>query len=185
MEQTLAVYDKGDELQTVMRQTGYRPSFYTIPETEGELKLSLTVTGRQSARPSNPARPATTEIPSRDNTRVLSTAVLARSQMIAPKIYAAPVDGRYQNSFNFSSNVSATIRFKIVAVPPPAQAEQARVVPNFATLKVSEALELAESFDLQLEGVAGTAADAEIDGQDPTPGSLTTAGALIIVTLKP
>lgn len=179
LEQTLALYDQGDDLQKVMRETGYRPTFYTIPETEGELKLSMTITGRSAARPPAPA-PTTATVTSN---ALSSTALLARSRMIAPKIYAAPVDGRYQNSFNYSSQVSATIKFKIVAVPPPTQAEEARVVPDFSGLTVDVALGLADSFDLGLEGIENAAEGARVVAQDPAPGALSTAGSLIGVTL--
>lgn len=177
LEQTLALYDQEDDLQKIMRETGYRPTFYAIPETEGELKLSMTVTGRQAARPPAQAAPGRAS-------GLQNSAVFARSKMIAPKIYAAPVDGRYQNSFNYSSQVSATIKFKIVAVPAPTQAEEARIVPDFSTLSVSDALALAESFDLGLDGIEDAEQNASIVSQDPAPGSLSRAGDLVTVTLS-
>lgn len=177
LQQTFDLYDQTDDVQKVLRDTGYRPTFYTIPETEGELKLSLTITGREAVRPS----PAKTQIA--DAAGVVSNAATFSRRNLSKtvNIYAAPVDGKYQNSYNFSSQISATVKFKIVAVPPSSAAEAARVVPDLTGMFVQDAQTLVDSFDLGLD--PGEASPlSQITAQDLTPGNITSQGALITVT---
>lgn len=178
LEQSLALYDQADDLQRVMRETGYRPTFYTIPETEGELKLAMTMSGQQTRRPaaSAPAVPASSPLTlSPDMSRALSRAH-------APSVYVAPIDGHYQNSYNYSSQVGATIKFKIVAVPPPSEAEAARVVPDLAGMTIQEASDLGESFDLRIVAPEDAVLTDTITGQDPGAGTLSSAGNEVTVT---
>lgn len=176
LEQTLALYSESDELARQMRELGYRPTFYAIPETEGELKLSLTVAGRAPIDDSTTAA-TTTPIPS------TATIGALRRLDARPRVYAAPVDGRYQNSYSFSSEVTATVRFKVVAVPPPSEAESARIVPNLVGTTFKQAASLAESFDLVLDTGTTTdpAADATLTSQDPAPGEVVVVGSTISV----
>jgi hypothetical protein len=173
LEQTLELYEQSDDLVQTLRELGYRPTFYTIPETEGELKLSLTVAGQLPTRPTAPVhitRSARSSLP-RFAPR--------------PRVYAAPVDGRYQNSFSFTGEVSATVKFKVVAVPPPSEAEQARVAPDFVGTSYADALTLADSFDLGLVVEDGTepAADDTIETQDIAGGTIVVAGSTITITV--
>lgn len=173
LEQTLELYDQSDDLVQTLRELGYRPTFYTIPETEGELKLSLTVAGQLPTRPTAP-------VPITPTARSSLARVAPR-----PRVYAAPVDGRYQNSFSFTGEVSATVKFKVVAVPPPSEAEQARVAPDFVGTSYADALTLADSFDLGLvvEGGTEPAADDTIETQDIAGGTIVVAGSTITISV--
>ena len=177
LEQSLSLYDQTDDVQRIMRETGYRPAFYTIPETEGELKLSLSITGQQTAKPNSPQPVTPTILP--------SAALLSRARAGAARIYATPVDGRYQNSYSFSSQVSATVKFKIIAIPPPSEAEIARVVPDLVGMTLPEATRLAESFNLGLEneGAADAVTGAKVSAQNIASGELVPQGTLITVKL--
>ncbi|WP_417518894.1 PASTA domain-containing protein [Marinobacter sp.] len=172
LEQCLALYENGDDLTRIMRETGYRPTFYAIPETEGELTLSLTVIGNSAPQPTPSAAPLAP----------LGTKMLNRRVAARPRIYAAPVDGGYRNSYGFTGTVGAKIKFRIVAVPAPSGAEAARVVPDFTGMTSAQATILAESFDLVLEGVDEANADAKIATQDPTPGAVVREDSSIAVT---
>lgn len=179
LEQTLALYDQSDELQGLLRDVGYRPTFYTIPKTEGELRLSLTVStqtgGSKAVRPAAPIPPS-----------LGTVSALGRLSGLRglSKIYAAPVDSRYQNTYSFNSEVSAAVRFSIVAVPPTSAAEAARVVPDFVGLTFSEALAIAESFDLGVifEGDE-PASDAEVATQNIPAGQLVNEGTQVLITV--
>ena len=171
LEQCLALYENSDDLTRIMRETGYRPTFYAIPETEGELTLSLTVTGNSAPQPT----------PNTPPLAPLGTKMLNRRVAAKPRIYAAPVDGGYRNSYGFTGTVGAKIKFRIVAVPAPSGAEAARVVPDFSGLKPSEATTLAESFDLVLDGADDIDAQAKITTQDPAPGAIVRADSAIAV----
>lgn len=175
LEQTLALYDQSDELNQTLRDLGYRPTFYAIPETESELKLSMTVAGTTPASPA--VRPAS-PIPLGPGGSLLAGRLKAK-----PRVYAAPVDGRYQNSFSYSSQVSATVKFKVVAVPPPSEAEAARVVPNFVGMTFGDAVALAESFDLGVEAEADPPLedDAVLASQSIDPAQIVIEGTIITV----
>lgn len=162
LEQCLALYSEQDDVTRLMRQTGYRPTFYTIPETEGELTLSLTITGNQSVAKTD----------------------LVRRAGSAPRIYAAPVDGSYQNSYGFSSSVAAKVKFRIVAVPPPSGAEMARVVPTFIGLSLSAARSLAAEFDLLLNDLDSTTETLKITTQAPVAGAVVREGSTIVLKVE-
>lgn len=160
LEQCLALYTEQDDLKRIMRETGYRPTFYTIPETEGELTLSLTITGNQAAQQTS----------------------LARRSGAAPRIYAAPVDGSYQNSYGFSSTVAAKVKFRIVAVPPPSGVEMARMVPTFIGLTLSQAKNLAAEFDLLINDIENLKTEARVTAQAPAAGTVIREGSIIVLT---
>ena len=142
LEKSLALYADGDDLTRIMRETGYRPTFYAIPETEGELTLSMTVTGKKAPRPA-PRTPTFTPV---------GTTALARRIAAAPRIYAAPVDGGYRNSYGFTGMTSA------------------------------EAATRAEDFDLSLAGADEANADAKVTAQNPAADTVTREGNAITLT---
>jgi len=176
LQQTLALYSEDDDLTRVMRETGYRPTFYTIPETEGELTLSLTVTGREGTTRPMRAAPATTAAAAASTLRAADLSVLRRP---APRLYAAPVDGGYSNSYSYQSAVGAKVKFRIVAVPPPAEAEALRVIPDFAALDTEAATALAARFDFRLAGLDDAAAGTTVIEQSPAPGTVSREGETV------
>jgi hypothetical protein len=177
LEETLALYDQSDEAAQTLRDLGYRPTFYTIPETEGELKLSMTVAGTGSVAP--PAgRRSTVDVPQSPADRL--------TKQLVPKsrVYAAPVDGRYQNSYSYNSQVGATVKFKVVAVPPPSEAESSRVVPNLVGMTLAEAVALAERFDLVVEPDPASPLqdDTTLTDQSIPPAEIVIEGTVIQVS---
>ena len=176
LEQTLQLYDQSDDVQQVLRDTGYRPTFYTIPETEGELKLALTITGREAVRPAEPKTAVATTATFAPSVSAFASRNLSKTA----RLYAAPVDGKYQNSYNFTSQVSATVKFKIVAVPPSSAAEAARVVPDITDQTVESAEALLQSFDLVLDPGEASAL-SQITEQSPAAGALVSQGAVVRV----
>ena len=201
IEQVLALYANNDDATRLLREIGWRPTFYTLPETEGEVRVALSLSsaegdGRPPPRPisgggaaspvsggtaggageSARAQGGTTLSPS------LTRSLLRRS----PTLYATPVDGGYQNRYGFQGSVSATVRFRIVPVPPPPEADRIRVVPDLTGMELPAALRLVEGFELGLEvaGEASGTSGTRILSQDPDPGSLTRSGELIRVQVE-
>ncbi len=164
MEQTLALYEDGQDVTRLMRETGYRPTFYAIPETTGELTVALTVTGGDAPARAGPV------------------AGIGGRTVAATRVYAAPVDGGYRNGYRFTGNVAAKVTFRIVAVPPPTGVETVRVVPDLVGMDVAAASRLLEGFDLALEGVEAIEPDAVIAGQDPAPGAIAREGDGVVPT---
>lgn len=155
----LDIYSEGDdEKLAFLREIGYRPTFYTIPETTGEIKVALRL-GQTAGVKRNPIK------------KVTSSAVgvnLARAGLNVgsiPKMYASTVDANYANRYGFSSDISATITFKILPVPAPEGADELRIVPNLVDKSVAEAIQLLESFGIIPEFVDVTSG-AEITNPD-------------------
>ncbi|MGM0638549.1 MAG: PASTA domain-containing protein [Pseudomonadota bacterium] len=188
IQQVLALYADGDEAVRLLRESGWRPTFYAIPEAEGEIKVSLVVSGSTTASRSTGAE-ATTVAP-RLSTQPGSALLAGQgrmSSMLSPKLYATPVDAGYQNRYDFEGSVSATVKFRIVPVPAPPGTEQIRRVPNLMPLSAAEASERLDQFDLAIE-FAGMIDSADADGvgvihQAPLPGERVRSGDVVIATL--
>ena len=130
---TLRIYQEGgDELYKTLREIGYQPTFYTLPETTGEVNISLRLSGSSgsgantpSRRTAQPVLPATTRAAalSAGHIRALKPAARVRP-------YATPVDAGFANKYNYSATAAAKLTFKIVPVPPPAGMDEMRPVPR-------------------------------------------------------
>jgi hypothetical protein len=141
LAKTLEVYSEGgSEVLNMLRDLGYSPTFYTLPETTGEVRIAMRLGSTQGAN-----------IPSSQPSVVAN---LARTGLNLPaiqnKIYATPVDASYANRFGYQADISAKLTFKIVPVPPPNGVDELRVVPNLVGAKASDAM--ARLSALQLNG---------------------------------
>jgi len=118
------IYGKGDELREELRQLGYQPTWYKIPEVNAEIVMSLSISENSET---NLQQIATPDKSSKPN---------------ALKLYAAPVDANYSNRYNYDIKGASKLTFKIVPVPPAPTAEEMKVVPFLIdkTLEDAEAL---------------------------------------------
>ena len=193
IEQLLALYSQNDEGTRLLRETGWRPTFYSLPDTEGEVKVALSLSQSEPDGGSGPGEgPASLpglgggSLPSSVDTGRASTrspTSFGRTLAVRPtKLYATPVDGSYRNRFGFEGSVSATIRFRIVPVPPPPEADRMRVVPDLEGMQVAEAARLLEGFDLRLETEEGD--DPRIVGQSPDPGTVVRVGDVVRIEVE-
>jgi hypothetical protein len=158
------IYARGDGLFLELQRIGYRPTWYHIPEAEGDLQIALTATGQETSgsRPEG-STPATS---------------LGASRI---KLYAAPVDAGYASRFGFSLQASSRVKFRIVPVPASSGAEALQVVPALVGLTVGEA-----RARLALLNISGTFPAAGTDGvevtrQDPVAGTLLSSGGSVTV----
>lgn len=146
LEATLAVYDtEGDAGAQLLREIGYRPTFYVLPETSCEVQVSMRVGGSGGA----------------DGSANGSANGGART-------YVTPLDAGFANRFSYAANASAKLTFKIVPVPPPAALDENRPAPNLIGLSGSEAA-------AKLEVLGLSAAFVGADGAALTNTSATTA----------
>jgi hypothetical protein len=146
LAKTLEIYSEGgEEVLQALRDIGYRPTFYALPDTTGEVRVSMRL--GKSAAGSGTARPATS---------ALKPAVLANLARIGtnvgikPRLYATPVDAGYANRFGYQANISAKLTFKIVPVPPPEGVDEIRALPDFVGRSIAQSRELAESLGLEI-----------------------------------
>jgi hypothetical protein len=174
LAKTLEIYgDAGAEAHQLLREIGYRPTFYVLPETTGEVHVSLTLGGESQGA----ARPARGIVP-------------------RARIYATPVDAGFANRFAFQAQVSAKLTFRIVPVPPPAGTEELRAMPELVGLAQKPTPERAAAalrslgLAVQIEGPDGTVLDSvpaagEVTAQRPEAGTILRAGDEVTLTVKP
>jgi hypothetical protein len=158
------IYARNDGLFLELQRIGYRPTWYHIPEAEGDLQIALTVTSEETSGSSpgsaTPARPA------------------GPSKI---KLYAAPVDAGYASRFGFSLQASSRVKFRIVPVPASTVADALQVAPTLVGLTLGEAR--ARLAMLNLAGVfpADIADDVAVTSQEPAAGTLLSPGQSITV----
>lgn len=133
LAQTLEMYKEDDSrspeekrIIEVMREIGYQPTFYTIPETECEAQVSISL-GISGNEPSSPIQ-------------------LGYSNRI--KMYATPLNAGNINRYNLNANASAKLKFKIVPVPTDAVISEMRILPNLANKTFKDAKVLLASLGL-------------------------------------
>jgi len=151
------IYESNEGFFSELQRIGYRPTWYHIPEAEGEIQVALTATGSAGA-------PA-------------SLTAFSPSKV---KLYAAPIDAGYASRFGFSLQASSRVKFRVVPVPPSNAAEALRVVPALVGLALGEA-----QARLSLLGVPAdlpdAAPDAVVKAQSPSPGTLLPSDGIVTV----
>ncbi len=164
--------EEGDARTALLRDIGYQPTFYVLPETSCEVQVSMRVGGSGGADGSagNAA-----------NTRMLGQA----------RTYVTPVDAGFQQRYSFLAQAAAKLTFKVVPVPPPAALDNARPVPDLVNLKAADAIARLQQLELsaRLVDAAGTQLDAAavankpVTAQDVAAESLRPAGSVITLTV--
>lgn len=180
VQQLLALYAEGDEGARLLRESGWRPTFYTIPEAEGEIKVGLVVSGGATSGASTATTAAA--VPAG------RVAGLKQASLALPRVYATPVDAGYRSRYDYEGSVTASVRFRIVPVPPPPGSDRLRVVPRLTGLGAEAASARLEQFELAME----LAGEVELAGsqvtvirQEPAAGEPLLSGEVVVVTLGP
>lgn len=149
LAQTLQIYsDNDDPLAKQLRDIGYQPTFYTLPETTCEAQVSFSLSASQVATQNG-------------------TPSLQQSGQ-RTRVYASPVNASVTNKYNMESSGSAKLTFKVVAVPPQGNIPEIRVVPNLVGKTKEEAETVLSSLGLDYEVAP------DIDGNIPTPATTDT-----------
>ena len=189
LAKSLEIYSEGgEEALRVLREIGYRPTFYALPETTGEVRISMRL--GKSAAGTGAKRSAATAL---QPTVVAQLARIGRNVAFRPKIYATPVDASYANRFGYQANISAKLTFKIVPVPAPDGVDELRVLPDFRDKTITDSLALAESLGLDLTVLDATGqlldtpdGTAIVGQQDPSPEPprFAQVGDEVVLTIK-
>ncbi len=139
------LYASEDDLKEDLRQMGYQPTWYKIPEVNAEIVISLTI--------------------SENNLKKNPTGFSRRNYRPTGKLklYAAPIDANYSNQYAYDIKGASKVSFKIVPVPPSPIAEQMKIVPALIGKPINEAIALVELLDIEYE------IDSEVTADDVTP----------------
>lgn len=186
----LEIYtENDDEKLRLLQEIGYRPTFYALPETTGEVRIALRLGGGAAGAGSAQAVRATS--PAADG---VVRAVPLRSGLAArfgSKIYATPVDAGYANQFGYSADISAKLTFKIVPVPAPEGADELRLVPDLSGRAIADASQAIDRLGLRaiLRATDGTLiaappSGATVQSQSPAPGQILRLGNEVTLTLQ-
>ncbi|MEY4926083.1 MAG: hypothetical protein RI894_519 [Bacteroidota bacterium] len=140
LAQTLAIYDheNKDELLVLLRNIGYQPTFYVIPETEVEANISISLS---------------------INNESTQSGILPTDNLPRTRVYATPINASNSNKFSLALNASAKLKFKIVPVPPPSEMADIRIIPTFLGKKWSEAKSLLAQQNLNYTLKTGSPTD--------------------------
>ncbi|MDX1564979.1 MAG: PASTA domain-containing protein [Phycisphaeraceae bacterium] len=139
-----------NELES-LREIGYRPTWYHIPEMAAEMNIALSVSGQRQTSASSGSR-------------------VSKRPM---RIYAAPVDATYSNKYEYNMQASSKLSFKIVPVPPSSEVERRAVVPAVEgkTLKLARSILEEVGIDYELDR-PNAGAETMVLGQEPEAGTL-------------
>lgn len=147
--------EDGDGL-TLLRQIGYQPTWYQIPEASAEITVALTLTGSGQSAGQNGGGTAT------------------RMQLVA-----TPVDASYANRYAYELKAASSVKFRIVPVPPSPAFEAMRAVPKVIGLTFATARTRLAEMQIGWRLPQGQAEPPDatlILIQTPAPGDLIRAG---------
>lgn len=152
----LAAASGPDDPDRLLRQIGYQPTWYQIPEVTAEITVALALTG--------------------------SGETSGKSGAPRMRMMAAPVDASYASRYNYELKAASSLKFRIVPVPPSPTAERMRVVPKVVGLTLADArARLAEAdVRFRLADEQAHADDSVVASQQPEPGELLTGGAVTL-----
>lgn len=148
-----AMYDASEGTLAELRQLGYQPTWYQIPELNAEITMALSVSGRTSA--SGVGSPAAGRL----------------------QLYAAPIDATFRNRYDFDLKAASSVRFRIVPVPPSPAASEVKAMPSLDGKTYLAARELLAGLGIEYvhSGSGSTADEAALVSYSPAAGSLLSA----------
>lgn len=149
------IYAEDRELSAALRALGYRPTWYHIPSAEAELQVALRLSGEVTRRAGDLRR--------------------------GLRMYAAPVDAGFQNTYDYDVSASSRVRFTVVPIPEPGQLEGRDVVPQVEGSTLTEAGALLDRLGIAYS--IATVADATdlVAEIRPEPGSLLDPGQGVVL----
>jgi len=148
------------ELLSTLRQIGYQPTWYHIPEVTAEINVAISIVGQATQQA---------------QTTGATTSTAGKQKLAArPRLYAAPVDAGYSNRYGYDVKAASVVKFRIVPVPPSANTENLRVVPNLLGKTFAQARTALDTLGITYRVGADTApADtAPVKAQTPAAGEL-------------
>jgi hypothetical protein len=179
VESFKAVYGSDEAVYRELRQLGYQPTWYRIPEVAAEIYVTLSASGKERlALGGGPASTGDRNAP--ENTSQGKT--MGRIQL-----YATPLDASYSNTYDYQLRACSQLKFRVVPVPGPGQAEGMKVAPKLTKMSFNVARDM-----LTRLGIPYELADPfyEPRGSEivtetsPEAGDILPGGQALVLTLK-
>ncbi|QXP58757.1 hypothetical protein [Olleya sp. HaHaR_3_96] len=170
-DEEAVIINEERRLMQLIRSIGYQPTFYVIPETEVEAKVSLNM----------------------DISNNQSTNLQQPYQRSKYRANVTPLNANNINQYNLNANAAATLKFKIVPVPAPSGVAEKRIMPNLIDREYNEVTrEHIESIGLnyKLDEVSGSLLEANpssilsIEKQNIDANKIIELDTEILLTLK-
>jgi hypothetical protein len=160
--ETLKALYSGDNPQLdLMRQFGYQPTWYRIPELDAEVTVSLSIGAMEGGAGGGPGGSAL-------------------------KLYAAPVDANYSNRYAFDLKAASTVRFKVVPVPAAPAAADLKIVPRLKDRPWAKARQLLEELAIpyRMDSKLPPLDTKEVAATTPGEGEVLKARQQVLIRLK-
>lgn len=149
------IYKNDEDYLDQLRAMGYRPNWYQIPEAEAEIQVSLAISGSY-------------------------TADRSKSKL---KMYAAPMNAGYKNSFDYDLSASSKLKMKIVPVPEPSYIEQQKMIPLVIGKTAKEAEAVLNQLDIPFSINDDSDPDLVVQSTAPAAGEVLAEDAVLILTV--
>ena len=164
-----AVYGGDEAAYKELRQLGYQPTWYRIPEVAAEIYVTLSASGEERFG--------------------LGGTATSSNQKTGPgriQLYATPVDASYSNTYDYQLRACSQLKFRIVPVPGSGQADGMKVVPKLVGMQYQAAqavlTQLGISYQLA-DPYHEPQGNESITSTAPEAGSILPGGQALVLTL--
>lgn len=169
-----AVYGGDEETYKALRQLGYQPTWYRIPEVSAEIYVTLSASGEERSAGASIAAPGQPALPEGGST----------AGRIALK--ATPVDASFSNTYDYQLRACSQLKFRIVPVPAPGQGEGMKLVPDVVgkSFQVAQEMLAQEGIGYELDDAYyEPRGDEKIGGTIPKAGEILPGGKALVLKL--
>ena len=151
--------DSNDNRLQILRNLGYQPTWYKIPEVEVKATIALNISGESGEE---------------------NVGGAGKIQM-----YATPMDAGYANKYDYNLKAASQLTFKIVPVPPSPKAEEMKVLPVLNEERYKDAVLSLESMGIAHELEPGQAPydDYYIKNTTPEAGKVIFPGQKVVLQI--
>lgn len=152
IENMKKIYTLDDDIVKELRNIGYRPTWYVIPEAHAEINIALSVGQVQTSSGSR------------------------KSQL-----FGATVDASYQNQYDYKMEASSKLTLKFAPVPAPAQIDDMDVVPQLVGLNFGAAKIILDRLSMDFEAKEGFSDTKIVTSTTPSAGEFVEQGTVITI----
>jgi len=170
-----AVYGGDEAVYQELRQLGYQPTWYRIPEVRAEIYVTLSASGEERFGLGGGSPTA--------NDQTLAQGETGPGRI---QLYATPVDASYSNTYDYQLRACSQLKFRIVPVPASGQAEGMKVVPQLVGMEYQAAQALLTQLGIPYELVDPyyePQGHEKITSTVPAAGSILPGGQALVLTL--